>query len=136
SVELSTGSAHSMRTTGHPRDFLQRPAAHAQHNSARRVAGCADRSDSVAGGRWAAAVNAANGPIRSTPRPANSLPDLGSDRHRSRPLMFPLNRLVHFLAMHRNLRRGFDPQPHLVAANVDDGDLDIVADENAFIALT
>ena len=52
------------------------------------------------------------------------------------PLIFPLNRFVHFLAMDGDFGRGFDPQPHLVAANIDDGDLDVVADENAFIALT
>jgi hypothetical protein len=49
--------------------------------------------------------------------------------------MFPLNRFVDFLAMNRNFRRGFDAEPDLVAADVDDRNLDVVADENALIAL-
>lgn len=58
---------------------------------------------------------------------------LGADGGPS--LMFALNRFVHFLPMYRDFGRGFDAQPNFVATNVDDGDLDVVADENAFIAL-
>ena len=58
------------------------------------------------------------------------------DDHGCPALMFALDRFVDFLTMDWNFGRGFDPQPDFVAANIDDGDLDIVADENAFIALT
>jgi hypothetical protein len=53
----------------------------------------------------------------------------------SATLMLALNRFVDFLAVNRDFGGGFDAQPNLVATNVDDGDLDVVADENAFIAL-
>jgi hypothetical protein len=49
--------------------------------------------------------------------------------------MLALDCFVNFLTMNGNLGRGFDAQPNFVAANVDDCDLDIVADENTFIAL-
>lgn len=59
----------------------------------------------------------------------------GLDAYCRTALMFALNCFVDFLTVHGNFGRGFNPQPDFVAANVDDGDLDVVADENAFIAL-
>src|SRR5262249_48296007 len=51
-------------------------------------------------------------------------------------LVFPLNSLVHFAAMHRNLARRLDPQSHAIAAHVDDGYDDIVTNNNALVALS
>jgi hypothetical protein len=44
-----------------------------------------------------------------------------------------LNRVVDLSAMHRDLARGFDAQPHLVAANLNHNDLDVVVDDDAFV---
>jgi len=52
------------------------------------------------------------------------------------PLILALNGFVDFLAMNRDFCWGFDSQTHLIAANIDDRDLDVVADENAFISLS
>src|SRR3972149_5532611 len=50
--------------------------------------------------------------------------------------MLALDRFVHFLAMHRNLGGSLDTQPNLVAANIHNRDHDVVADDDAFIALS
>ena len=50
--------------------------------------------------------------------------------------MLALDRFINFLAMDGNLGGGFDSQSHLVAPDVNNGDLDVVADENTLIALT
>jgi hypothetical protein len=50
--------------------------------------------------------------------------------------IFALNRFVNLAAVDRNLSRRFDSQSNPVAANVHDGDNYIVADNDAFIALT
>jgi len=47
-----------------------------------------------------------------------------------------LNRFVYFLAMNGNLGRGVDAEPDFVAAYIDDGDDDVVTDDNTFVALT
>src|SRR5687767_14461429 len=44
--------------------------------------------------------------------------------------------VVHFLAMDGDGLGGVDPQTHLVAADVDHGDLDVVADHDRLVALT
>jgi hypothetical protein len=49
--------------------------------------------------------------------------------------VFALNRLVDLLAVHRDRGRGGDSEADLVAADIDDGDFDIVADHDGFIAL-
>src|SRR5436189_6462311 len=49
---------------------------------------------------------------------------------------FALDRFVHFLAMHGHMRRGLDSETHLVPADVDDRNHDIVANHDAFIAVT
>lgn len=57
-------------------------------------------------------------------------PDLGC------LLILALDGLVHFATMNRNLARRVDPEPNLVAAHVDDGYDDIVAYDDAFVALS
>lgn len=52
------------------------------------------------------------------------------------PLILSLNGFVNFLSMDGDFGRGFDPQANFIATNVDDGDLDIVTDKNAFVALS
>jgi hypothetical protein len=47
-----------------------------------------------------------------------------------------LNRFVYFLAMHGNLSRGVDAEPDFVAAYIDDGDNNVVTDDNTFVTLT
>ena len=53
-----------------------------------------------------------------------------------RLLIFPLNRVVHFAAMDRNFARRVDAQPDPVAADVHDRDDHVVADDDAFVALS
>src|SRR5688500_19005683 len=48
--------------------------------------------------------------------------------HLRRGPVFTPDRVVHFLAMDADLFWGIDPQTHLVAADVNHGDLDVVAD--------
>src|SRR6185295_17716027 len=67
-------------------------------------------------------------------RPAADLPRFVQLDLR-RLLIFALNGFVHLATVHRNLARRFDSQPHLVAAHVDDGYDDIIANNDAFIAL-
>ena len=50
--------------------------------------------------------------------------------------VFPLNCFVHFLPMNGDLRGGLDTQPDLVTANIDDGDNDVVAYDDAFVTLS
>src|SRR5262245_56339682 len=57
-------------------------------------------------------------------------PDLG------RRAVFPLDRLVNLLAMHRDVRRSRNPDAYLVTSYVDDRDLHIVPDHDRFIALS
>jgi len=47
-----------------------------------------------------------------------------------------LDRFVDFLAVDRDLRRRIDAEADLVAANVDDGDNDVITDNDAFVALS
>lgn len=49
--------------------------------------------------------------------------------------MLPLNGFIHFLSMNGNFRGGFNAQADFIAANVHHCDLDVITDENAFIAL-
>jgi hypothetical protein len=56
-------------------------------------------------------------------------PDLG------RVLILALNGFVHFPPMYRNLAGRFDSQPNFVAAHVDDGYDDVVAYDDALVAL-
>ncbi len=51
-------------------------------------------------------------------------------------LVFSLNRFVDLLPVDRNFGWGFDTEPNFIAANIHDGDFNVVADENAFIALS
>ena len=48
---------------------------------------------------------------------------------------FALNGLVNFLPVYGDRVRSVDPQAHFVSANIDHGDHNIVADNNAFVAL-
>jgi hypothetical protein len=52
-----------------------------------------------------------------------------------RLLIFALNRFVHLAAVDRDLTRRLDAQSHFVAPHVDDGDDDVVADDDAFVTL-
>lgn len=47
-----------------------------------------------------------------------------------------LNGVVDFLAMNRNMRRRGNSQTDLVTPNINDRDLDVVADHDRFISLT
>ena len=47
-----------------------------------------------------------------------------------------LNGLVHLAAMNRHFARRLNPEPDLVAAYVDDGYDDIVADDDTFVTLS
>jgi len=47
-----------------------------------------------------------------------------------------LDGIVHLAAMNRYFARGLDPEPNLVAAHVDDGYDDIIANDNTFVALS
>jgi hypothetical protein len=48
----------------------------------------------------------------------------------------PLDCLVDFAAMYRDLPRCFYPQPYLVSADFHDNDRNIVVDDDTFILLT
>jgi hypothetical protein len=51
-------------------------------------------------------------------------------------LVFPLNRVVDFASVDRYLARSVDAEPHAVSANVDDRHDHIVANHDAFVALS
>src|SRR5438270_7469807 len=53
---------------------------------------------------------------------------LGLDLRRRAVL--PADGVVHFLAVDADFLRGVDPQAHLVAPDVHDGDLDVVTDHD------
>ena len=50
--------------------------------------------------------------------------------------VFALDRFVHLLPVHGDLRGCLDSEADLITPNVDDGDLDVVADKNTLIALS
>src|SRR3954468_5225951 len=50
--------------------------------------------------------------------------------------VFPANGVVNFFAMDADLFWGIDPQTHLVAADINHGNLDVVADHDRLVALT
>src|SRR5690606_35767346 len=52
-----------------------------------------------------------------------------------RPAVFFLNFLVHFFPVHGNVPRRIDAQLHLVASHVNDDNLYVIADHDAFVAL-
>jgi hypothetical protein len=52
-----------------------------------------------------------------------------------RLLVLSLDRLVHLFAVDGDAGRSVDAEAHLVASDVDDGDLDLVADHDRLIAL-
>jgi hypothetical protein len=54
----------------------------------------------------------------------------------ARLAVFALNRLVHLLPVHGDLDWGRDPQPNLIAANIHDGDDDIIAYDDTFVAVS
>jgi hypothetical protein len=54
----------------------------------------------------------------------------------ARLTILTLNGLVHLLSVYRDFDRGRDPQSNLIAANIDDGDDDIIADDYALIAVS
>src|SRR5688572_32291571 len=69
----------------------------------------------------------------------------GSDLSKTRKILgfdlrrfavFPANGVVNFLAMDADLFGGIDPQAHLVAADVNHGNFDVVADHDRLVALT
>jgi hypothetical protein len=47
-----------------------------------------------------------------------------------------LDRIVHFLAMHRDTLGGFDTQADFVTANVNNRHNDVVANHDAFVAVS
>jgi hypothetical protein len=53
-----------------------------------------------------------------------------------RLLILPLDRFVHFAAVDRYLPRRFDAQPYPVASHVDDRHDHVIADHDAFVALS
>ncbi len=55
--------------------------------------------------------------------------------HLGRLAILPLNGFVNFFTMHRNRRRGRDPEANLVASNVHDRDLNVITDHDCLIAL-
>src|SRR2546422_10949853 len=70
---------------------------------------------------------------------------LGSDLSKTRKILgfdlrrlavFPANGVVDLSAMDADLFGGADPQTHLVAADIDHGDLDVVSDRDRLAALT
>ncbi len=52
-----------------------------------------------------------------------------------RLLILALDCVVHLAAVHRHLARGFDSQTNFVAAHVDDGHDDVIANDNALVTL-
>src|SRR5581483_10003477 len=54
----------------------------------------------------------------------------------ARPQVFPLNRVVNFLPVYRNFDGCVDAKTHLVAADIHHGDDNVVADHDAFVALS
>jgi len=51
-------------------------------------------------------------------------------------LIFALNGFVNLSAMHRNIARGFDTEADFVATDIDNGEYNVVADDDALIAMT
>jgi hypothetical protein len=49
--------------------------------------------------------------------------------------VFPLDGLVHFFAVYGDGSGGGDTEADFVAADIDDGDFDVIADHDGFIAL-
>jgi hypothetical protein len=56
--------------------------------------------------------------------------------HLRRGAVFTPDRFIDFFAMDRDLFRGVDSESNLIAANIDDGHLDVIADHDRLIALT
>src|SRR5690606_4972864 len=56
--------------------------------------------------------------------------------HLGRFTVLPANGVIHFFAMDADLLGGINPQTHLVAADINHGDLDVVADHDRLIPLT
>jgi hypothetical protein len=54
----------------------------------------------------------------------------------ARLAILALNGLVNLLTVHRDLDRGRDPQSNLIAANIHHGDDDVIAYDDAFVAVT
>src|SRR5262245_8767566 len=50
--------------------------------------------------------------------------------------VFALDGFVDFLAVDRNVGGGVDAQPHFVAADIDNGYDDVVADHDAFVTVS
>jgi len=50
-------------------------------------------------------------------------------------IAFAVNLVVHFLPMHIDRPRGFDAQSDFVTANLNNGDLDHIVDDNALVFL-
>lgn len=51
-------------------------------------------------------------------------------------LVLALNGVVYLAAMNRNFARRLNPEPNLIAAHVDDGDDDVIAYNDTFVALS
>ena len=54
----------------------------------------------------------------------------------ARLTVLALDRLVHLLAVYADLDRGRDPQSDLVAPDIHHGDDDVIADDDAFVAVS
>src|SRR4051812_9825135 len=54
----------------------------------------------------------------------------------ARLLVLALDRLVHLLAVHADLDRGRDAQSDLIAPDIHHGDDDVIADDDAFVAVS
>jgi hypothetical protein len=71
-------------------------------------------------GRWTLAIDLA-GVMRLQP---------------ARLAVFALNGLVHLLPVHRDLDRGSDSQSYFIAANIHDGDNNIIANDDTLVAVS
>src|SRR4051812_32726420 len=54
----------------------------------------------------------------------------------ARLLVLALDRLVHLLSVHADLDRGRDAQSDLIAPDIHHGDDDVIADDDAFVAVS
>src|SRR4051812_36624048 len=56
--------------------------------------------------------------------------------HLSRRFVFTADRVINFFSVDGDFFRGIDAQSDFIAADVDDGDFDVIADHDCFISLT
>src|SRR5690606_30517481 len=86
------------------------------------------------GGHDVGGLRVAVGPLRRRPQNSAQRRQVGGFLGR-RPAVFFWNFLVHFFPAHGNLPRRIAAQLHLVASHVNDDNLYVIADHDAFVAL-